>query len=159
MSDKRGMKKDHNFVQPANVINANQMTLRWQQLMQCVCYMCVSTDLFIKNTCLTLGNYTRSQNTLSPLENMFHYHIAHSWTDSKSGVTCLKRKKQLLLRQRPRKQHKFAPLVCSSDDITEKQTFLCPAPLVGFLHPHLRGDRRTPGLPLLSNTTRMPPGG
>ena len=49
--------------------------------------LCVLTDLFINNTCLTLGNYTWSQNTLSPLENMFHYHI-HSWKDSKLCVTC-----------------------------------------------------------------------
>lgn len=60
---------------------------------------CLLTDLFIKNTRLTLGNYAGSRNTLAPLGNMFHYHITHGWKDSEpnelprsfsSGVVLLK---------------------------------------------------------------------
>lgn len=123
------------------------------QIMQ----LCILTDLFIKNTCLTLGNYMWTQNTLSPLENVFHCHSLVSHV----CVTCYTEENKCCCAASSllRKQYKFALLSGSSDDITEKQTFLCPAPLVGFLHPHLRGDRRTPRLPLLSNTARMPPGG
>lgn len=129
---------------------------RSQQIRQ----RCVLTDLFIKNTCLTLGNYMWSQNTLSPLETCF---IITSVAEQAPGcVSHVEQEKKLLLPASPLgsgKQHKPVGLLCCCDDITEKQTFLCPVPLVGFLHPHLRGDRRTPGLPLLSNTARMPPGG
>lgn len=115
----------------------------WQITQQCLL-----TDLFIKNTRLTLGNYAGSQNTLAPLGNMFHYHITHGWKDSE------------FYGSRPVSPHSFGSgVVLLKWHNKKSKHFSVPAPLVGFLHPHLRGDRRTPGHPLLSNTARMPAGG
>lgn len=84
---REGRKKEGSHIYSLQMCSTS---LRWYSLPTNNATVCFNRFVNQKNTCLTLGSYAWSLNTLSPMENMFHYHI-HSWKEIPSWVSHVKK--------------------------------------------------------------------